>query len=59
MLKLAITITGKGWGDLEVALEELQRLIGDEYTEGKNSNDSGAFYFSVTGESEADDEVPG
>ena len=48
MLELTITIKGKDTADLEVALEEVTRLVGEGYTSGHNANDTGRFDFDIT-----------
>lgn len=56
MLTLTVEIEGKNEGDLELALQEVTRLVGEGYTSGNNSNDTGSFRFTVTGEEEAPDD---
>lgn len=48
--KLAITIYGDDTGDLENALDEVKRLVSEEFTSGHNSNDSGRFVFDIIDE---------
>lgn len=52
MLVVTATITGKTTGDLDLALDELKRLLSEGYTSGANSNDSGGYQFSSFGETE-------
>lgn len=52
MLDVTITLHGKTQYDLELAAEEVKRLLSEGYLSGMNSNDDGEFYFDVTGESE-------
>lgn len=63
-MKLTIEITGHGTGDLETALEEVQRLVSEGNLSGKNENNTSGFRFDIEGEeiehyklaSDADDE---
>jgi len=59
MMNLAITIEGRTESDLEFALQEVTRLVGEGYTSGGNSNDTGSYSFNVSGEEEppAEDEA--
>ncbi len=50
MLKLEIKITGKTTGDLEIALDEVRRLVGETYLSGANDNDTSSYSFDITGE---------
>jgi hypothetical protein len=52
MLTLDLHIHGKTWGDLETALEYIQKLISEEYTSGYDRNESARFNFTVAGEEE-------
>lgn len=52
MLKLKIECSGKTFRDLELALDEVKRLVAQEYLSGFNSNDTGRFTFDITGEEE-------
>lgn len=52
MLTLTIEITGKEYGDLELALEQVLEAIKSEYRSGFNSNDTGRYTFDVSGEEE-------
>ncbi len=47
-MKLQIEITGDSESDIELALAEVTRLISEGFTSGGNSNDTGAFTFSVS-----------
>lgn len=49
-LKLTVEIEGDTYNDLEIALDEVRRLLGQECTSGGDSNDSGRFSFEITGE---------
>lgn len=55
MLKLTAEITGRTVADLELALQEVQRLVSGDFTSGANSNDTGGFSFNVSGEEEVSD----
>jgi hypothetical protein len=57
-LTLQATIAGHQVGDIELALEEVTRLISEDYTSGFNSNDSGRFAFTLDGEEEPDPDEP-
>lgn len=48
-LKLTITISGNETGDLELALEEVQRLVSEGFTSGFDSNETGDFRFELSG----------
>lgn len=50
MLKLKATIEGETTGDLELALEEVTKLVSGEYTSGRDGNDTGSFSFEIEGE---------
>lgn len=52
MLTLTVNIEGNQPGDLEIAIEEVARLIREGYLCGMNSNDTGKFNFNVAGEEE-------
>ena len=56
MLNLSIEIEGKTQGDLELAVGEVLRLIGEGYLGGANENDTGGYRFSVSGEEEEPEE---
>jgi len=45
--RLTVTIEGKDDGDLEIALDEVSRLVNEGYQAGHNSNDTGAFLFDT------------
>lgn len=47
-LKLSIVIEGNDDGDLECALEEISRLVGEGYTTGQNANETGSYSFSIS-----------
>lgn len=46
MKHLTVDIKGKSTGDLIIALLEVSRLVDDGYQTGRNSNESGRYYFS-------------
>lgn len=48
MLEVKIKIIGKTTDDLTIALEEVRRLIGEGYVIGKDGNDTGRYYFTLT-----------
>ncbi len=50
--KIVIVVSGDNESDLEDGINEAARLIKDGCVAGKNSNDTGAFYFEV------DNDVP-
>jgi hypothetical protein len=52
-MKLTSTIEGQTTSDLEVALEEVHRLIAEGNTSGFNRNDTGRFEFSIEGSEDA------
>lgn len=47
MLELKIQIDGETYGDLEIAIEEVLKLVGQEYVEGFDGNDTSSFSFSI------------
>lgn len=49
-MKLTSAIKGETTGDLEIALEEIRRLIAEGNTSGSNRNDFGGFEFEIDGE---------
>lgn len=51
---LNITIEGDSTSDLEMALDEVRRLLAQGCTSGNNSNDTGRFSFDVSGENPDD-----
>jgi hypothetical protein len=51
-LTLTATLTGSTTSDLEIALDEVQRLTSEGYETGHNRNDSGSFTFSIDGHEE-------
>jgi hypothetical protein len=48
-MKLKVQIGGNEWGDLEMALEEVAKLIREEYRFGNGTNKSGWYHFDVEG----------
>ena len=52
MLKGTINFEGKTLGDVEDAINEALRVIGEGNRMGMNSNDDGEFSFNITGEDE-------
>jgi len=53
MLTLTIKITGFQEGDLDLSLQEVNRLIAQGYTSGLNSNDTESYEFFTSGEEES------
>jgi hypothetical protein len=51
-----IELSGKTTSDLVYALEEVKRLIENGCTSGTNRNDTGRFYFDITGEDPSESE---
>jgi len=47
---LNITITGDDFFDLETALNEVKKMIEQEYLSGFNSNETSSYQFDVTEE---------
>lgn len=47
MLELKVEIAGKTTEDLTIALEEVNRLVGEGYVTGKDGNDTGRYYFTL------------
>ena len=47
-LRLNVQIQGQETDDLEQALNEVTRLVRDEFTSGFDRNDTGSFQFSIT-----------
>ena len=47
-LKLNVQIQGQETEDLEQALNEVTRLVRDEFTSGFDRNDTGSYQFSIT-----------
>lgn len=52
MKTLSITAEGHTQNDIELALMEAKRLVEMGFQSGADSNDTGSFSFSVTGEEE-------
>ncbi len=46
-LTLTVTITGATDGDIEYAISEVNRLVGEGYTSGHSRNDTGSYQFDV------------
>ena len=46
-LKLSLAIEGVETCDLELALNEVIKLVGEGYTSGFDKNESGRFRFSI------------
>lgn len=56
-MKLSIEIEGDDWPDLELAVDEVLRLVREQYLCGTNRNDTGSYRFDVEGEpTEQEDE---
>lgn len=51
-----ITVEGKTESDIEIAIEEVLRLVKQGYFSGSNSNDSGSHNFSSEGDYEDEEE---
>ena len=49
-MQVTIVINGDTDGDIEQALDEVRKLIGEGNTTGFNSNESGSFHFKSDGE---------
>ena len=49
-MSLHVEIFGDDYSDLELALDEVRRLVGERYVSGANENDTGRFSFTVTEE---------
>ena len=56
MRNLKINIEGKSDSDLEIALEEVLRVIKNGNMSGMDSNDSGEFNFQISGDEEPEKE---
>lgn len=56
MREFTINLYGKTQGDIELASEEVHRLISQGYRSGTNSNDEGGFFFESTGDEEDEEE---
>lgn len=52
---LAIAVSGNTQRDIELALEEVLRLVRKGYLAGVNSNDTGDYSFTSTGEYDKED----
>lgn len=48
MLKLEVTVTGETREDLELALDEILRRVGEGTAAGSDSNGAGEYRFAVT-----------
>jgi hypothetical protein len=49
-MKLTIEITGDDWYDLELAVEEVLRLVEENYLSGFNRNETGSYRFDIEGQ---------
>jgi hypothetical protein len=47
MLTVTIKLTGKTACDIELAIDEVKRLLSDGYLSGRNENDCGSYSFDV------------
>lgn len=56
MRTLQITITGKTNSDLDIALEEVTRLVADGNNLAFNRNDTGSFRFEIDGDEDLDED---
>ena len=52
MLNLTVNVEGKTSGDLELALQEIVRLVSEGYLSGGDGNDTGDYHFDILGEEE-------
>lgn len=52
-----INIEGKTDSDIELALEEILRLIKKDFTSGLDINDSGSFDYGIRGEEELNEDL--
>mgnify|MGYP006921652903 CR=1 FL=1 len=52
-MKLTIEITGNNPSDLEAAVDVVQQKIREGYLSGFDSNDTGAYSFTIEGEAVA------
>jgi len=52
MLTLTIEITGSQFGDLDLALMQVKKQVGQECLSGADSNDTGEYTFTIVGEEE-------
>lgn len=52
MLTLTVTIKGKNFSDLELALDEVKTRVEQEYLVGYDSNSRGDYTFDISGEEE-------
>lgn len=50
MLKFSAIAEGQTSGDLELALEQMLRLVREGFTSGADKNDTGRYTFTVDGE---------
>jgi len=48
MLTATIELHGETETDIELALDEVRRLVGEGFTSGHNSNDTGKFTFNIS-----------
>jgi hypothetical protein len=51
-----ITVQGKSQSDIEMALDEVKKLIQEDFYSGMNSNDTGEFSFDSDGMYEEEEE---
>jgi len=50
MKEFTITVTGEDQGDIEIALEEVLRLVKEGYLRGAAGHENGTYSFNSTGE---------
>ncbi len=50
MLEVTIELTETTWDDLEFGLDVVKAKLRDQYTSGFDSNETGSYSFTVTGE---------
>lgn len=52
MKEFSITVTGESQSDVEIALEEVLRLVKEGYLSGHDKNETGEYFFDSTGKYE-------
>lgn len=55
MLKATIELSGETTDDLLLAMDAIAEAIGDDYTSGRNRNETGSYTFEVEEVSDAAD----
>lgn len=56
MLNVTIKIKAKTMGDVEMSIEEAQRLISEGFTSGGDQNKDAKFTINVTGKDESEED---